>query len=57
VESLEIKNRLPKPSLSQEDLEQLVRIGQEEDNSGLVLDQMVRGNFSLQEQHGEQFFG
>jgi hypothetical protein len=51
VENLDIKNRLPPPPLSQEDLEQVFL---REDNPGLVLDQMVRGTFTLQETQQEQ---
>ncbi len=51
VENLDIKNRLPPPPLSQEDLEQVFL---REENPGLVLDQMVRGTFTLQDTQQEQ---
>jgi hypothetical protein len=55
VENLEIKNRLPQPKLSQAELDQLAGTGQ--NNSGLVLDQMLRGTFALQDNNEAQFFG
>lgn len=59
VENLEIKNRLPQPVLSQAELDQLVFTDQT--GSELVLDQMVRGTFTLQdnqeEEEQEQYFG
>jgi hypothetical protein len=51
VENLDIKNRLPPPPLSQEDLEQVFL---RQDNPGLFLDQMVRGTFTLQDTQQEQ---
>jgi hypothetical protein len=55
VENLEIKNRLPQPALSQADLDQLAGTGQ--NNSGLVLEQMLRGTFALPDNNQEEFFG
>ena len=59
MENLEIKNRLPQPALTQAELEQLAGSSsqQEEDRSGLVLDQMVRGTYTLQAHDNEEFYG
>ena len=56
---MEIKNRLPQPALTQAELDQLAGSSsqQEEDRSGLVLDQMVRGTYTFQAHDNEEFYG